>query len=199
MGHGKLGTMSESIDVRINVTDVRLAKEQMRELGENVVGDMDDLWDRIANVMVDVSTYWFETEGKGKWEPLAPSTIAWKQANNKPLDILIRDFNLLDSLTTPEAARIGGYRSTLGTFEPHTFSWGTEVRDEHGRQYAHFHQQVDPRTGLPFTVTTSKGDFLPQRQVIEWPLGEDTERLIENAMNEWLEDQVREAGIEAEV
>lgn len=198
MGLRFLDAMSENLEVRIDITSVREAKERLRELQLNV-DDMSDLWDRIADVMVDVSTYWFESEGKGRWEPLAQATVDWKLAHGKPVDILIRDFGLIDSLTGPEAADVGGYRSTMGTFEPHTFSWGTDVRDKHGRQYAHFHQQVDPRTGLPFVVTTSRGDFLPQRQVIEWPIGEDTERMIVAAMDEWLEEQLRESKLEAEV
>lgn len=202
MGHGDVGSLSE-FEVRINVKQVRDAKERLRQLGGRVTGDMGSLWDRLTDVMIQVSEEWFASEGKGTWEPLAESTIKVKQrlAERGMLagsaeDILIRSGDLLDSLTNPGARAIGGYRTTAGTFAPHEFSWGTDVRDERGRSYAHFHQQIDPRSGAPFPVTSRDGSLLPQRMVIEWPLGFDTQEMIEQAMEDWIEEALQESGVE---
>ena len=173
------------MEVRIDVAPIRDLMARLKALSVRV-DDFQPLWDRLAGIMVEVETDWFETEGHGGWPPLAQSTLREKARYGYPLDPLLRTGALKGSLTTPEAGLVNQARTSLGTFGLKTFSWGTDV------VYAHFHQHSQPGgAGLP----ADYGFHPPERQVIEWPIADTTHAAIEGAMEGFLEDAVREVGL----
>jgi hypothetical protein len=164
--------------------DLRGVKEIRAALAE-VIGrffDMTDLWLDYAEILSRFEAEWFQTEGRGAWPPLAPETLLWKARHGYPPDPLIRTGNLLESLTDPgQAAQVGQGRTSLGTFSRQAFSWGTDVVDERGREYAHYHQYGEGSN--------------PLRQVIPWPLPADVDAELEAANQRFAERVIRESGL----
>src|SRR5687767_4718338 len=101
----------------------------LERFGEEIT-EFEPLWSDISDIMVASTEELFATEGRGQWPPLAERTIREKTRLGYPLDPLIRrghDGGLLGSLTDPElAAQVHG----------DSFSWGTDVRDDRGREFA---------------------------------------------------------------
>lgn len=189
--------------------EIRGVKEVRAKLGKLRV-DLDDweaLWERLSAVMVEVETIQFETEGAEfgpRWDPLAPSTIKDKIRYGFPLDPLIRTDALFESLTDPlQAMDVSQGRSTIGTFTANQMTWGTDVTEpDEGkgtspdREYAHYHQGVDPVTG----ELTSYGGRPPERQVIPWDEGTGlpitVQQKFTEAEDDWVEEMLRESGLD---
>lgn len=178
--------------LRLEVRGVRETRERLEALVSEL-GDMSDLWDRFAGVMVATEEEWFATGGEGTWPRLAASTERDRfRQGYLLLGPLIRTGALLESLTNPEQAmQIGQGRSTLGTFTRNAMTWGTDVQDERGREYAHYHQGTDPVTGEP----AGYAPHPPERQVIPWPLPVHTQAALLSEEEAWLAEIVRKAGL----
>lgn len=146
--------------------------------------DFDDLWDAVAEIMVEHSFETFETEGFGTWPPLKESTVREKERLGYPPEPMIRSESLLMSLTNPlTAGEFGQGRSTLGTFTAKTFSWGTDVENERGQTYAEYHQEGPLHNmGLPVRNVIMVTPVLELR--------------IEQAMEDFVEEKLREAGLD---
>lgn len=155
--------------------------------------DMEGLWERVGAVMAEKERAWFESEGDGAWPPLADVTIREKAAHGWPLETLVRRGDLLESLIDPaQAMDVGQGRSTIGTFTGKSMTWGTDVRDDRGREYAHYHQHSDPVTGEPHDY----GHHPPERQVIPWPLPITWQEQIRAAAEDWLDEALRRSHLD---
>lgn len=157
--------------------------------------DLVPLWERVGMTMAEVEAEWFLSEGEGSWPTLARTTLVDKSRIPTlfgPEAILVRRGDLFESLTDPAVAmEIGQGRSSLGTFTKSSMSWGTDVRDDRGREYAHFHQHLD-EAGQP----SDYGRHPPERQVIEWPMSPLTLAALHEDMDEFAREALRDAGIE---
>lgn len=177
--------------LRLEVRGVVETQARLRQLVANLE-DMTDLWADYAGIMVATEQDWFASEGDGLWPPLDPRTIAEKLRHGFPADPLIRTGDLLASLTDPaQAMDVGQGRSTIGTFTRSTFSWGTDVADERGREYAHYHQHSHDVTGEPLDY----GTHPPERQVIPWPLPPEVEAQMDAANERFAERAIEESGL----
>lgn len=191
--------------LRLEVAGVQSTRDKLRALiGE--LGDMEGLWERYAAIMVSTEEQWFGSLGDGGWPPLAPSTIRakarkpyWSQEPVRRSDLL------MESLLDPaQAMEISQGRSTLGTFTSNVMTWGTDVTEaeeaarlgegpHRDREYAHYHQGVDPVTGEP----ADYGLHPPERQVIPWPLPAHTQAEMEAANEAWVREAIERAGLAA--
>lgn len=169
--------MSLRLEIR-GVVETRAALRQFTER----IADMELLWLDYGDILARFEAEWFASEGRGAWPPLAESTLKWKLAHGYPADPMIRTGNLLESLTNQERAmEVGQGRSTLGTFTRDSFSWGTDAKDERGREYAHFHQDGEGKN--------------PVRQVIAWPLPADVEAELDNANRRFVDEVILSSGL----
>lgn len=111
----------------------------MRQSGRfrQQLANLEPLWDRFKPIMGEIEKKRFADEGPG-WEPLADSTKRQKSAAGYPLDPLIREGDLLASLTNESRAA-----STARM----RMEWGSDV------SYATYHQEG-----------TGK---MPQRKVVD--------------------------------
>jgi hypothetical protein len=138
--------------------------------------DFSGLWESLSDVMVEHELEWFGSEGEGSWPQLSEKYAAAKARAGYVPDILIREGDLLESLTDPaRAASVGQGRSTLGTFSGQAFSWGTD------EDTAEYH-------------TRGRDDMPPRPPLVV------TARLrgrIHEAAEDWLSDAVRSAGLGA--
>lgn len=181
--------MALRLEVR-NVTEVRA---KLAALVDNLA-DMEGLWERYGKIMAVTEGEWFASAGDGAWPPLADSTVREKVAGGWPIEPMIRRGDLLESLMDPaRAMEIGQGRSTLGTFTRNAMTWGTDVEDDRGREFAHYHQHTDPVTGEP---TVAYGNDPPLRQVIPWPLPLQTRAEMDAADEEWVADVIRRSGLD---
>lgn len=166
---------------RLTLVNVREVREALRRFLDEIA-DLQPLWDTYGRIMAAFEQEWFDTAGRGLWPPLAESTLRWKEARGYPPDPLIRTGALEESLTDPlQAARVDQGRSTLGTFTAAGFSWGTDVTDRRGKEYAHYHQDGEGSN--------------PLRQVIPWPLPADVFAEFDEANREFAERVIRESGL----
>lgn len=176
---------------RLEIEGVVRKRTELRDLVENL-NDMGPLWDAYAEIMSKMEGEWFATEGDGLWPPLARSTLDDKLSAGWPPNTLIRTGALLESLTDPaQAMDVGQGRSTLGTFTENSMTWGTDVQDERGREYAPYHQGVSAVTGEP----VSYGGQPPERQVIPWPLPPHTRGEMKVADEMFVDECVRRSGL----
>lgn len=176
---------------RLEVQGVASLRARLRELVDNL-DDFTELWESYAGVMVQTEAEWFAENGGGTWPPLAASTIAEKTRLGVPLDTLIRRGDLLESLLDPaRAMTVEQGRSTLGTFTRKAMTWGTDVRDDRDREFAHYHQHQDPVTGEPHDYGTNP----PLRQVIPWPLPAHTRAEFEEENDRFVAEAIRKSGL----
>lgn len=155
--------MPEEIRVVENVTvDLSRAQGRLRDLRPVFLGPiLSDILATEAAVFQNAGG----VAGVPKWEPLTAATMARKiRGAARSTRILVDRGDLEESLTTPGAP--GQVARMLG---PATFEFGTEVENERGEPYAHFHQ-LGTRT-------------MAQRMVVpdEWP-DEDVERWADIAV-----------------
>lgn len=182
--------------LRLEVRGVEQLKEKLRALGANLA-DMEGLWEKYGGIMADTEADWFESAGDGSWPPLANYTIRYKRRLMErgaaiSLDPLVRTGQLFESLTDPlEAMDVSQGRSTLGTFTRNAMTWGTDVTDTRGKEYAHYHQNVDPVTGEPAAYPPRP----PMRQVIPWPLPLLTVAKMDRADEEWVQEMIAKSGL----
>lgn len=159
------------------------------------LGDLVPLWERVGETMAEVEAEWFLSEGDGMWPPLERVTLVDKASIPTlfgPEAILIRTGDLFESMTDPAVAmEIGQGRSSLGTFTTSSMSWGTDVRDSRGREYAHFHQHLDE-----MGQEADYGRHPPKRQGIEWPPSPTTLARFQEDMDDFAREALRDAGIE---
>lgn len=75
---------------------------ELLRIGENA-GDMKPAFDEIHTVLMGASRRQFSTQGgySGGWQPLAPSTVAYKRRNGLDRRILHATLRLRNSLTQP--------------------------------------------------------------------------------------------------
>lgn len=177
--------------LRLEITGVAEKRAQLADLVANLE-DMEDLWRRYGEIMSRQEGQWFATEGDGAWPPLRLSTQLQKIGEGYPLFPLVRSGALYRSLTDPlQAMDVSQGRSTLGTFTRKSMTWGTDVRDDRGREFAHYHQHTDPVTGEPMDY----GTHPPERQVIPWPLPIQTQAALQAAAEDWVTDAIRRSGL----
>lgn len=174
------------MSLRLRIVGVKEMRAKLIKLDESL-RDEEELWDRIAEIMVEVEQTLFATEGataSPPWPPLQESTIAKKMRQGLPFPEMpmIATGALMESLTTSEALEISQGRSTLGTFTTADFTWGTAVENERGETYAEFHQE-----GLDHNPN------LPVRNVIN--VTPELLARINRACDDFLDDAVREAGM----
>lgn len=167
------------MSVERSLASLKAVREKLERLKANIE-DLDPLWDRFADIMVEETAELWATEGDTAvppWAPLAPSTVAKKMRMGVPLEPMIESGDLLESLLDEgEAARFSQGRSTLGTFTQKTFSWGTDV------EYAAYHQEgPEHNPNLPVRNVINVTPALLAR--------------IDDAAEDWIRDMVREAGI----
>lgn len=176
---------------RVEVEGVARKRAQLADFIENI-GDMGPLWEAYGEIMAKTEKDWFASEGDGLWPPLARSTVRDKEQHGWPPETLVRTGALLESLTNPaQAMGVGQGRSTLGTFTRNSMTWGTDVTDDRGREYAHYHQGVSAVTGEP----VSYGGQPPQRQPIPWPLPPHTRGEMAVADEIFVDECVRRSGL----
>lgn len=162
--------------LRLDVVYLTDLQERLKEL-QLKLDDWDPLWSSIDDIMVEHEQAWFASNGEGTWPKLADYTIKDKARRGYPPETLIREGDLLASLTDPESAgEVGQGRTTLGTFTRKSYSWGS---DEPTAQY---HQ--DGR---------ETPNFMPARPVIV--LTPHLLRQIEDAQEGFLDDLIKEAGL----
>lgn len=189
--------------LRLEVIGISDTRARLAHLVDELA-DWDGLWDRYAGIMVGTEEQWFDSQGDGGWPPLAPSTVRYKARRPWWSQEPVRRSDLLmDSLLDPAMAmEISQGRSTIGTFTRNVMTWGTDVTEAEEyallglprgreREYAHYHQGVDPVTGEP----ADYGTHPPERQVIPWPLPAHTRAQMAHADEEWLEDAIRKSGL----
>lgn len=174
--------------LRLNIIGLKGVERALLHFG-HLIGDFRPLWDRYISIMTEVELEWFATQGHGTWSPLARSTVMRKQTSVYesrgehgpfPLAPLIATGKLLKELTDPaEAAEIGQGRTSLGTFDIKTLSWGT---DDPIAEY-HWDGREHP-------------NFMPKRPPIEWPPSPATLARFEEANREFVEQRLRESGLD---
>lgn len=192
--------------LRLNIRGVKETQEKLRRFLDEL-GDMTDLWTEYGEIMSRFELRWFDTDGDGLWPPLAYSTLKAKRSQTKPAPLpdpdktLYRWGDLQESLTDPlQAMEIGQGRTAAvqgagaGMFTINAMSWGTDVTDRQreGREYAHYHQNVDPVTGEPADYPPRP----PERTVIPKPLPLDVLAEMEAADREFVEKAKGKAGLE---
>lgn len=132
----------------------------------DTIGDLSDVWPRVAQVLDDASRQQFDTEGKyGSlgWQPLASSTIARKAAKGGDPRILRDTGDLARSLfrnDDPAHVFIAG---------PDGMTWGT----------------TDPKAGYHQRGTPT----MPARPVVQLPEADRREAvkvLQSSILGEWL-------------
>ncbi len=174
--------------LRLEITGILESRAKLDRFS-HLIRDMNALWDRYAVIMAEVEAQWFATRGKGTWPPLAKATLAKKLTPSyRSRGIrgpffggpLIATGKLRDELTSVSAGEVGQGRTTLGTFTRSTFSWGTND-DVAGY---HWDGRVRP-------------NFMPRRPPIEWPPSPATMARFERANRDFVEEALREAGMEA--
>jgi hypothetical protein len=174
------------IGIRLDIANMPRVTKKLREFGASL-DDMEQLYDDLAQIMVEHEHQWFASEGRGSWPPLATSTQVWKFQHGYPLDPMVRTGDLLESLTDPERAmRIEQGRSSLGTFTSKSFSWGTEITNDRGDPYPRYHQEA------PVGENTGGGQ-LPIRNVIE--VTPDLEEKVRREIADFISRERREAGL----
>lgn len=177
--------------LRLEIRGVAELRGRLQQLVENLE-DMEDLWRRYGEIMASTEAEWFATNGDGAWPPLAADTIRDKLRHGWPVETLVRRGDLRESLTDPlQAMDVSQGRSTLGTFTRKSMTWGTDVRDDRGREFAHYHQHTDPVTGEPMDY----GTHPPERQVIPWPLPIQTQAALQAEAEDWVTDAIRRSGL----
>lgn len=177
--------------LRLEIAGVAQTRAQLEALAVELE-DMEGLWDKYAQIMSANEAEWFASEGDGLWPPLADSTLRYKESHGYPPDTLIRTEALVESLIDPvQAMDVSQGRSTLGTFTSKQMTWGTDVTDRRGREYAHYHQNTDPVTGEPAGYPPRP----PERQVIPWPLPAAWRAQMEAANEEWLAEAIERSGL----
>lgn len=177
--------------LRLEIKGVSETRDRLAALGAQLE-DMQGLWDRYASIMSETEAEWFASEGEGSWPPLAASTARYKLRHGWPPETLIRRGVLVESLVDPlQAMEVSQGRSTLGTFTRKAMTWGTDARDDRGREYAHYHQNVDPVTGEPAGYPPRP----PERQVIPWPLPLQTRAKMQAADEDWVAEAIRRSGL----
>jgi phage gpG-like protein len=169
--------------IRLQVTGIKELRTKLKRLRDNL-NDYEELWDRVAEIMIEHEETLFSTEGataSPPWPPLAPSTVAYKVSQGFPIDAMVRTGALKESLTSPLAGEVGQGRDSLGQFTSNVFSWGTDI------PYAGYH--VDPR----YAPEHTDPDNPPIRNLVT--VTPDLLAKINRAAEEWLEDARKEAGI----
>lgn len=148
-------------------------KAKLRKLKDEL-DEMDGLWDRISDIMVEETHLLWDSEGATAvppWPPLAEATIEKKTRMGVPLDPMVETGALKESFF----GEFTQGRSSLGTFTSKEFSWGTDV------EYAKYHQEGPEHN-----------DALPVRNVVNiTPL---LLTRVHEAADDWLEDAVRDSG-----
>ena len=110
----------------------RVTATGMREFADKIslirgrMGDFVPVWEVVEKVFHKMEEIRFDSEGPG-WAPLAASTLAFKDMNNYPSDILIRTGDLQQSLL--------GYEGSISELTPDTLEVGTSI------DYAQYHQK----------------------------------------------------------
>ena len=170
--------------IRINVSSGLTPK--LKRLQQEL-DDMDGLWERLSDVMIEETAILWESEGATAippWAPLAESTIEKKTKAGLPLDPMVETGALRESLEDPfEAAMFSQGRTSLGTFATKEFSWGTDVVNERGDSYAEYHQEgVEHNPALPVRNVVNVTPSLLAR--------------VNEAAEDWIEEALAEAGFE---
>lgn len=182
--------------LRLEARGIRDLKSKLRALGVNL-SDMEGLWEKYGVIMADTEAAWFDSAGDGSWPPLANYTLRHKRRLMDrgaaiSTDPLIRTGQLFESLTDPaQAMDVSQGHSTIGTFTRNAMTWGTDVKDARGKEYAHYHQNVDPVTGEPASYPPDP----PMRQPIPWPLPIETETKFDAADEEWVREMIEKSGL----
>lgn len=172
------------MSLRLKVVGVKELRARLQQAKENLQ-DWSELWDRITSLMIEVEEELWLSEGATavpSWPPLADSTIKKKMRAGLPLDPMVETGALRESLTSPFAGEVGQGRSTLGTFTENVFSWGTEVRNRRGQEYAQYHQEGP-----------GHNPKLPVRNVVN--VTPDLLARVNRVAQDWAEDALREAGV----
>lgn len=164
--------------LRLEIVGLRELRAKVRRLLGNL-DEIESLWAKLSEVMVEHEMQTFASGGFGTWPPLAPVTIRDKQRLGYPPDPMIRTGTLLGSLTDPVAAgRLDQTRDPAGRFAAggrQAFVWQTGV------EYAVYHQEGPEHN-----------PDLPVRNVIIVTPGLLAE--INRAADDWLAEQARESG-----
>lgn len=176
--------------LRLNITGLKKAELSLARFAD-LIDDYGPLWERYIAIMTEVELEWFASKGNGTWAPLAKSTVKRKPKTTKwyksrgqygpfPLDPLIATGKLLEELTDPsEAAEIGQGRTSLGTFDVKSLSWGTD----------------DPIAEYHWDGRTTP-NFMPARPPIQWPPSPATMARFDRANEDFVRERAREAGID---
>jgi phage gpG-like protein len=118
--------MAEHESVAVDVRELRTVLAELTRNAQN----LPDLMPSIAEALVAAVQSEFETEGRGAWPPLAPSTIAARRGGGGGAKIL-QDTGLFAGSITP-------------AFGPDWAQAFTNV------PYAIFHTSDKPRTKIPY-------------------------------------------------
>jgi phage gpG-like protein len=94
------------------------------------IEDLTELWHRFADLMAEVETERWDSEGFGSWPPLAASTLRQKHGGQ----LMVDTGALLASLTGSQAIK---------EISPQRMVYGTDV------DYAHWHQDGGYKEGRP--------------------------------------------------
>jgi phage gpG-like protein len=168
--------------VRLKIKGVNEVKDKLRAAQRNL-SDMESLWDKVTELMIEIETELFDSEGATAipvWPPLAASTIERKTRQGLPLVPMIATGALEESLTSKIAGEVSQGRSTLGTFTENVFSWGTDVL------YAGYHQ--DPSFSPEHTDINNP----PIRNVVN--VTPDLLSRLDETIEDWMGESLREAG-----
>ncbi len=88
-------------DVNAGIPSYQEGTELFKHLKARLRGDRDE-WTKyltaVGELMLAAYRKQFATEGHGRWEPLADSTLTYKMSHGYPLDILVRKRRLIKSL-----------------------------------------------------------------------------------------------------
>lgn len=171
--------------LRLKIVGVKEVRSKLEKM-QVALRDFDELWDRVAEMMIDIEEELFSSEGATAipvWPPLAESTIEKKTRMGLPFPEMpmVATGKLWESLTSHEAGELGQGRSTLGTFTENVFSWGTDVENERGQTYAEFHQDGPHHNPQ-----------LPVRNVIN--VTPELLARLDRVVEDWLDDALKEAG-----
>lgn len=111
------------------IGDVQVEREFIR-FGERAM-EAGELWNVLHGALMDMEFEQFASEGEhgsGGWAPLASSTVAAKQRQGYPVEILHRTLALFKSLTQPDSE--GSLFENFGEY----MRFGTTI------EYAIYHQ-----------------------------------------------------------